>query len=369
MTTMSPFESRDRGILDLSWKSPFIGRSKTWRDRGRTAQAGDERDRLVMAMRNGGRNLRPRRERPHLRAMLVEAQVSSMNTSFLGSRSGCPANQARRCFSNVGALLLLGVRGLFLYVIPWRSKNRQITEEEKRSPPLAISRSWISSSVRSGWRRLRPSRYSRWASIRCDRRSPPIGHGEISPVALKRATQRTALAMLHAKALGRRVARHRRPRPPPHNPFAKIVGKRHSRRLLCAGGNDESELDRFGNLEASVRSAAQHYVRAVADLIEAGLNEGAGRFAPATLWALCRARARFRRLGLPRGVSMTGLASYRPRARARTSWERAPVSCDERWDVGRAQVGSIASNRWRDGMGAKRDYRRDADGGAHEVSH
>ena len=123
------------------------------------------------------------------------------------------------------------------------------------------------------------------------------------------------------------------------------------------------------NLEASVRSAAQHYVRTVADLIEAGLNEGAGRFAPARLWALCRARARFRRLGLPGGASMTGLASDRPRARARTNWGRAPVSCDERWDVGRAQVDSIASDCWRDGMGAKRDYRWDADGGAHEVSH
>jgi hypothetical protein len=35
----------------------------------------------------------------------------------------------------------------------------------------------------------------------------------------------------------------------------------------------------LGNLEASVRSAAQHCVRTVADLIEAGLNEAAGRFA------------------------------------------------------------------------------------------
>jgi hypothetical protein len=108
-------------------------------------------------------------------------------------------------------------------------------------------------------------------------------------------------------------------------------------------------------------------VRAEVDLIEAGLNEGAGRFAPATLWALCRARARFSRLGLPRGASMTGLARDRPRARARTNWERAPVSCDERSDFGRAQVASLASNCWRDGMGANRDYRRD--GGAHEVSH
>jgi hypothetical protein len=116
-----------------------------------------------------------------------------------------------------------------------------------------------------------------------------------------------------------------------------------------------------------VRSRRDFGVRAEADLIEAGLKEGAERFALAPLWALCKARARFRRLGLPRGASMTGLASDRPRNRARTNWERAPVACDERRDIGKAQVVSTASGCWRDGMGANRDYRRD--GGAHEVSH
>jgi hypothetical protein len=51
---------------------------------------------------------------------------------------------------DVRALLLLGVRGLFLKVISWRSKKRQITDEEKCSPQLAINRPWISSSVISG---------------------------------------------------------------------------------------------------------------------------------------------------------------------------------------------------------------------------
>ena len=58
----------------------------------------------------------------------------------------------------VRALLLLGMRGFFLKVIPWRSKKRQITDEEKRSPQLAIRRSWISNSVMSGCRRIRPNR-------------------------------------------------------------------------------------------------------------------------------------------------------------------------------------------------------------------
>ena len=51
---------------------------------------------------------------------------------------------------DVRALLLLSVRGLFLKVISWRSKKRQITDEEKCSPQLAFNRPWISSSVISG---------------------------------------------------------------------------------------------------------------------------------------------------------------------------------------------------------------------------
>src|SRR5271166_5020967 len=42
------------------------------------------------------RNRRPRRQRPLLRARFVEAPVSSMKTSFVGSRSSCPANHSRR---------------------------------------------------------------------------------------------------------------------------------------------------------------------------------------------------------------------------------------------------------------------------------
>jgi len=51
---------------------------------------------------------------------------------------------------DVRTLLFLGMCGLFLKVISWRSKKRQITDEENRSPLLAISRSSISNSVISG---------------------------------------------------------------------------------------------------------------------------------------------------------------------------------------------------------------------------
>ena len=40
----------------------------------------------------------------------------------------------------VEAVVVGGMRGLFLKVISWRLKNRQITDEEKRSPQLAIRR-------------------------------------------------------------------------------------------------------------------------------------------------------------------------------------------------------------------------------------
>jgi hypothetical protein len=51
---------------------------------------------------------------------------------------------------DVGALLLRSVRGFFLNVMSCRSKKRQSTEDEKRSPKLATRRSSISNSVMSG---------------------------------------------------------------------------------------------------------------------------------------------------------------------------------------------------------------------------
>ena len=59
--------------------------------------------------------------------------------------------------------------------------------------------------------------------MRPDRRSPPVAAGEISPLAQKRCSQRTALAMLTPK----RLAAALRDRPPDDNglnhPLAKIV--------------------------------------------------------------------------------------------------------------------------------------------------
>ena len=105
------------------------------------AQAGDERDRLVMAVRNGG-------SQPSTTpAATAFARHVRRGPGFVDENQLCrievglPGEPGAPLLQNVRALLLLGMRGLFLNVIPWRSKKRQITEEEKRSPQLATSRS------------------------------------------------------------------------------------------------------------------------------------------------------------------------------------------------------------------------------------
>jgi hypothetical protein len=96
--------------------------------------------------------------------------------------------------------MLLGMLRLFLNVILWRSKKRQITEEDKRSPQVAIRRSWIFDSVMSGWRRIRPKIIAMrldaaGAAIPADRSRRNLS------LAAKRCNQRTALAMLTPKRL------------------------------------------------------------------------------------------------------------------------------------------------------------------------
>ena len=119
-----------------------------------------------------------------------------------------------------------------------------------------------------------------------------------------------------------------------------------------------------------MRSAAQHFVRTVADLIEAGLNEDAGRFALALLWALCRAASECRRVGLqPCEASMIVLMSDRKQIGVRSRGERAPMLWDAGCDAVRVRIASTTSNWRRDGRDANRDCWWDRHGRAHEVSH
>ena len=66
----------------------------------------------------------PRFERPRRRAILVEAPVSSMNTSRRGSRSGWLSSQASRARLRRQRRSCWRRARFFLKLIPWRSKNR-----------------------------------------------------------------------------------------------------------------------------------------------------------------------------------------------------------------------------------------------------
>jgi hypothetical protein len=97
-------------------------------------------------------------------------------------------------------------------------------------------------------------------------------------------------------------------------------------------------------------------VRPVADLIEAGLNEYAGRFALALLWALCRAASEYRRVGLqPCEASMIVLMSDWKQIGICSRGERAAMLWGAGCDAMRAQIASTTSNWRRDGRDANRD--------------
>jgi hypothetical protein len=71
---------------------------------------------------------------------------------------------------------------------------------------------------------------------------------------LKLATHRTALAMLTPKTLGGRVPRQALVDHRPHNAFAQILGKRHSRRLLRAAVSLNHNKSESGIAHDSLRS-------------------------------------------------------------------------------------------------------------------
>src|SRR5579871_2719440 len=98
---------RERG--DETFFHPFLERGRVHRlivsflgrETGK-AQTSDHRDGLVMAVGNADPQPSPSPAASALRARLVEAPVSSMKTSFLGSRSSCAPNHAWRCFRTSG---------------------------------------------------------------------------------------------------------------------------------------------------------------------------------------------------------------------------------------------------------------------------
>jgi hypothetical protein len=63
--------------------------------------------------------------------MFVAVQVSSMNTSRAGSRSGCVSNHASRCFRRSGRILLNRMAGLLGWPAPHRRHILVAAEKER----------------------------------------------------------------------------------------------------------------------------------------------------------------------------------------------------------------------------------------------
>ena len=104
------------------------------------------------------RSRSPFEARPHLRAMFVVAHVSSMKTSFSGSRSNWLSNQSSRRFMMSGRLCSLAWAVFFLNVRPQRSRNVHSVARLALTPRSASSRSKSSLMVKSGVALIRPSR-------------------------------------------------------------------------------------------------------------------------------------------------------------------------------------------------------------------
>jgi hypothetical protein len=94
-----------------------------------------------------------------------------------------------------------------------------------------------------------------------------------------------------------------------------------------------------------VRSAARECVRTVADLIEAGLNEGAGRFARTPLWVLYAKALDCGRFDLGSGEARPMvLTGDWKRIGVRLLGKRAVSALDTGRAAIRAQIGSAVSD-------------------------
>ena len=185
--------------------------------------------------------------RPRRRAILVVAPVSVDEDERVGIEVELAFEPGLARRLHVGALLLGGVRGLFLYVMPRRSKKRQIVVRPKRASRASISFVRRSSSVTSGAAATSARMKSACASMRCDRRSPPWRAGARLPDALRRH-QRIAVVGADREA-GRRLAPRKAAIDDGDDAFTKIERQRlaHACRPPRASTKLESGRSRFGN--------------------------------------------------------------------------------------------------------------------------
>lgn len=122
------------------------------------ANAGDKRDRLVMAVRNGGAQPPSAPAAPAFAREIGRGAGLVDEDELLGIEVELALKPFEATLQHVRALLLRSVPALFLNVTPWQSKKRHSTELEKCSPQLLIRRSCISRRVMSGVRRISPMR-------------------------------------------------------------------------------------------------------------------------------------------------------------------------------------------------------------------
>src|SRR5215207_972804 len=110
--------------------------------------------------------------------------------------------------ADIRPVLLGGMRRLFLRVILWRRQKRQSALTLTCAPCWA-SRAFNSGRVMSGTSASAAWISSAWASVRCERRSPPCGLGRASPPARRIPCQRMALDALTPNRAA--ACRHDRP--------------------------------------------------------------------------------------------------------------------------------------------------------------
>jgi len=140
-------------------------------------------------------NRSPRRQRPRSRTMLVEVEVSSMNTSRAGSNMPCSRIQRRRARATSGRSCS-AARRLFLKLMPWRTNSRQAALRLPAIRRLRIAAT-ISSSVRSGCSAISASKQS--ACFSSGEMLPPVGLAATLPVSCQRCIHLTAELALTSK--------------------------------------------------------------------------------------------------------------------------------------------------------------------------
>ena len=179
------------------------------------------------------RNRHPRRQRPFLRERFVEAPVSSMKTSFAGSRSSCSANHSRRrictserCCSSACAVFF---KGDFVTV-------EETPQHGYRKALAAIGDQPLSDFEQRDVR-LAPDQAEEIVALRLDptratiaprrrRRNLALGLEALHPA------HRACYA--HFETRGRPIARQPARNHRVDHTSAKIVGKNHFRRLPLA---------------------------------------------------------------------------------------------------------------------------------------